>query len=948
VLVALAHRHPIAVVLAAGSAALLSLFLTTTRLEFHTNRADLISAGNRYKQLDERDRREFVELPERVVVVIQGEDPEVAKAFAAALGQRWERDPKIEKVLYRIDLAPLRDKGLLYLSPEALIALRERLETRQDLLRELAASPTVQTMFGLIDRELTSALVSQLFTGGLVEGDEESTPIDFTPLVSLLRSMNQWLEGSRNFRSPWDTLFTGGNPSASHDGYLWSDDKRLLFVLANPRRVNGEFNRFQRAVQGIRDEVKDVQRDYPGLQVGITGRAVLESDEMAVTQRDMTIASLLSLAGVTLLFVLFFREVVRPALAGITLVIGLCWSLGFATLTVGHLNILTIVFLPMLIGLGDYSVHFLTRYEEERAAGRGSLAALEHTLAGTGGAILAAALTAALGFFALLPTGFKGLVELGFLSGSGILLTALATFTVLPALLALSERKRREDPRLARQDPSAQEGYLPWVRRHPRATLAASGLLLGLSALGLSHVRYDFNLLHLQAAGTESVTWTQKIFESAKRSVLFEEVVAGSLEEVRRKTAALKALPSVAGVESIASVIPEDQPRKLEILRALRPLLSDVPAQADPAAPVDVDALRTILGRIKFKMGEASGTPAAGEDEPFATERREVRHLIEAFIETTDAMSPAEVRRALGTFQAELVGDLEAKLALLRQNLAAKGFTVEDLPPELRARYIGKTGQYRLFVYPSEDIWEYEALSRFVQDIQSVDPDAHGTPVTTFEFLRQMKEGYQWAALYAAAGVLFLTFLTFRAVRPTLLALIPLAVGAGWTLGLMGLLDVPFNAANLLFLPLIVGVGIDNGIYVVDRFRETENGDGTPAVLPRSTGRAISLASLTTIVGFGSLMLSSHRGIYSLGLVIALGVGSVLVASLTTLPSLLALVSKRAAARQPIATPVGIKDLRIPPKGPVVHRLPGMVAERSGPGRALPATMPAGDRREAA
>ena len=528
-------------------------------------------------------------------------------------------------------------------------------------------------------------------------------------------------------------------------------------------------------------------------------------------------------------------------------------------------------------------------------------------MAGTGGAILAAALVVAVGFFLLLPTGFEGLMELGFLSGSGILLTALATFTLLPALLVLSERRKGEETAPTRRwRDEAWAQYLPWIHQHPRATLAACGLLVGLSALGLSHVRCDFNLLHLQAAGTESATWMQKILASAKRSVLFEEVVAGSLDEVKRKSAALEALPEVAGVESIASVIPEDQPRKLQLIKDLRPHVADVSFRAVPTASVDVKALRATLGRIKFKMGDDAGTQSSGGGEEFGAERREVRSLIGAVIEATERMRPVEVQQALTTYQDELVGDLRTKLGLFQKNLAATPLTLQDLPSELRARYVGRTGQYRLFVYPAADIWEFESLGRFAQAVQSVDPDAHGTPVTTFAFLRQMTEGYRMGAVYAVAGVALITLLMFRAIRPTLLALIPLAVGTGCMLGVMGLLGVPFNAATLLFLPLIVGVGIENGIHVVARFRENERGGGAPAGLPRHTGRAISLVSLTTIVGFGSLMVSSHPGIHSVGLVVVVGVGSVLAASLATLPSLLTLLARRTAARPPVPASVDI------------------------------------------
>ena len=232
-------------------------------------------------------------------------------------------------------------------------------------------------------------------------------------------------------------------------------------------------------------------------------------------------------------------------------------------------------------------------------------------------------------------------------------------------------------------------------------------------------------------------------------------------------------------------------------------------------------------------------------------------------------------------------------LRALKQQPDSDPVSIADLPPELRARYVGRTGQYRLFVYPAENVWESGPLSRFVADVQAVDPDARGTTVTTYEYLRVLKDGYTRAALYAVLAVALLTLLVFRAVVPALLALVPLTIGAVWTLGAMGWLGVPLNAANLLLLPLIVGVGIDNGVYLVHRFREATDGADVPLPLAPSAAKAITLASLTNVVGFGSLMLSSHRGIFSLGLVVAVAVVSLWVASVTTLPSLLALTGRR-------------------------------------------------------
>jgi hypothetical protein len=253
------------------------------------------------------------------------------------------------------------------------------------------------------------------------------------------------------------------------------------------------------------------------------------------------------------------------------------------------------------------------------------------------------------------------------------------------------------------------------------------------------------------------------------------------------------------------------------------------------------------------------------------------------------------------TFQLALRGDLADKLAMLQRNLEAGPLAIQDLPHELQTRYVGKTGKFRLFVFPAQNVWEPQPLARFVRDLQTVDADALGAPVTNFEYMETIKEGYNKASIYAMGGIVFLALLMFRGALATVLALVPLLVGSVWTLGLMALFEVQFNMANLLFVPLIIGIGIDNGVHIVHSFRATEKHDGEHVPLARSTGKAVTLAALTGIVGFGSLMISSHHGIYSLGLLVALGVGSVLLASLTTLPSLLAILGSVSGGRTPVA-----------------------------------------------
>jgi hypothetical protein len=250
----------------------------------------------------------------------------------------------------------------------------------------------------------------------------------------------------------------------------------------------------------------------------------------------------------------------------------------------------------------------------------------------------------------------------------------------------------------------------------------------------------------------------------------------------------------------------------------------------------------------------------------------------------------------LAAFEQALFADLADKLHTLRANVTGGPMTADGLPEPLRKRYIGQNGRYLIRAYPVEDIWDPGPLGRFVADLQSVDPDVVGDPVGLHIYTQAFRRAYEQATIYALIAILILVFVDFQSLGHALLAMTPLLVGTAWTVGLMWVFGVPFNLANVIFLPLIVGAGVENGIIILYRWREE---GAIFRGLPASTGMGVALASLSTTVGFGSLMISGHRGVHSLGLLLTLGTACVLVASLTVLPGILRIL----AGRRRIAAP---------------------------------------------
>ncbi len=894
---------------------ILSVQIAIQRLRFTSTHDALSSLNGRMGQVQERYNRAFGD-PDRAVIVIEAKNREQAKRFAAALALRLKAmATDIEEVIYRFDLKSLEDRFLMYLSPEELADLKSKLQEHRAMLEELSAEPGLNRLFQIIRREISTALVGHLFTGFLEEQEGEAKrPVELAPLLKLLTQLNAWTAAPRTYTSPWSQLFVEADEKGDREGYLWSSNKQFLFVLATVKADTKSLLKFERPIQGIRREIRLLQSQYPGLKAGVTGGPALEHDEVTAAQRDSGLMTAISLLGVALLTVVTFRGVTRPLMGTLALVLGVCWAFGFAAVTVGHLNMLSMVLAPLLIGIGmDYGIHLLARYEEERGAGHSIRQALEQAFEGAGPGILHAALTTSVALFTLILTGIGVLQELGLITGCGLLLTLISTFVVLPPLLMLwDKRPARSSVEGMVGEAHAPRRLLPrppdflefWYRR-PRTVLALSAVGTLAALYAVSGLEFDGNVLRLQAEGTESVTWELKIIRQSERSISYGVILAKSLEEVREKTLALEALPSVSKVESIAMVIPKDQERKLRLARELSPLLVGLNlAQLPPPAPVDLDELLITLQRIKAKMLTADDAKKwAGEEKPPLEMMARVRSLVGEFERLLQRYDHEEIRQRLSVLQVKLFQDFHDKVSLLTRAMASGPVRLDDLPSDLKKQFVGQDGSYLLRVYPRGDPWELASQAVFVGDLRKVDPDAVGDPVKGYEVITAMKRGYQQVGIYALIGVAALFLLNLRDLRYFLLAKVPLLVGAVWTAGLMHLLGLKFNLANLIIIPLLVAPGVENGLLIIHRFRE----EAEASVLPRSLGKGVVLSSLTTMIGFGSLLIAHHRGAYSIGLLVTLGVGAVLVVSVIVLPALLTVV-----ARRPSKSAIPSSDFQVP------------------------------------
>jgi hopanoid biosynthesis associated RND transporter like protein HpnN len=909
-------RHPRLVLATALALALLSTWGFCTRLTYQTHRNDLVSPDKDHQQRWRSYLAEFGD-DDDMVVVVQGSDRRAMKEALEQLAGRVRAQPEhFDRLFYKVDLHDLHNRALLYLPTEQIARIRESLGHMSPLLEMGPIAWHLFTLQALVQE--ASNRVRQL---GPVEevsaGDEQF----LSQLAAISRSAAGFLADPADYRSPWHAMTApeGAAPSGTPDQqelmtepqYFFSGTGtgkvELAFLLVRPVQEAGSFTAARKSVERLRALVNAVRPGFPRLQMGVTGLPVLENDEMVAAQGDTLLASWLAIAGVTVLFFVIYRGVAYPLLTIGTLLVGTAWAMGWTTLTVGHLNILSATFAVMLIGMGDYGVLWVMRYEQARRLGADVRTALRHTTCHVAVGNLTAASTLALAFFAAMLADFKAVAELGWIAGCGVLFCALACFTVLPALLVLFDRRgvpvtgrpgRVGDPYYRLPLPTAgghqpTGSWLPGLTRRPAWVLALGAGLLVLLGCFACRVGYDHNLLHLQAADLDAVKWEMTLIRHTAGASWHALSYTDTAEQALALKARYEKLPEVSRVVEVASLVPAGQADKIGILRDIHDKLSRLPARGQPITHLrpNSDALRTQVAQLIQALPVQTAGRTGAARPPFADLRAGLRELNDQLARQSDRVV-AETR--LQEFEQRLVGGLAEDLHRLRDVSTPAPIRLEDLPADFRERYVGHSGKWLLRVFARDCLWDFEPLEHFTRQILTVDPQATGKPFSTVEGLKAMKNGFQWAGLYALLVITLVLLLDFRSPARTLVAVLPLAVGVVLSLGIMGLFGLPLNPANMIAFPLILGVGVDNGVHVLHDFlmRRREG----KCTISHAIGRGVLVKALTTMIGFGTLMISSERGLMGLGFILTLGVGCCMLAALVFLPALLGLVAGTAGA----------------------------------------------------
>ena len=840
------RRRARLVVFAGLVLAALSAALAATRLGVTTDTDALFDTGLPWRQREIAFAAAFPQFSDLLVAVVEAATPEEADDTAAALAAALAADPAHFRFARRPDAAPwFARNGLLFLDTPDLTALLDSTIDAQPFLGQLASDPSARGLFA------TLALVAM--------GVERGEKLDgFRPaLQGFAAALADAAAGSPTPLS-WQRLL--GGKLAELAG-----PRRL--VLAQARLDLGALEPGGTATAALRAAASGIEAVRTGrATVRLTGPVALADEEFA-TVADGAVAGMIASAVLVLLWLVLAVRSWRLIVAIMaTLGLGLLLTTGFAALAVGSLNLVSIAFAVLFLGIAvDFAIQFCVRYREQRLHTGDAALALSATMVAVGPQILLAAVATAAGFLAFVPTSFRGVAELGLIAGVGMLIALACTLTFLPAMLTLL-RPRGE---------AAEIGYA-WAGRAEAALLRARlpvaagfAALCLLGAALLPRLEFDSDPLHTKNPSTEAMATLRALMTDPLTSPYTADILVASLADAEALMTRLRALPLAADVVGLASLVPADQAAKLPLVADAASILGATLAVRSAAAPVTAADLRLAIQTAQSEIERV--LPKLAADDPLRAIARALATL---------AIAPDA--QLLAT-NAALTRFLPRQLDTLRTALQAGPTTLADLPDALARDWRLPDGRLRVQVSAKPGAHDAAGLHAFVAQVRAVAPHAGGSAVTIVETAGTIVGAFRTAAIFAVVAIALLLLAILRRPADVALVLGALLASALLVVPVAVLLPLPLNFANIIALPLLLGVGVSFNIYFVMNRRA-----GATRFLGTATARAVLFSALTTATAFGSLAASGHPGTASMGALLLWSLGATMLVSLVLLPVVLA------------------------------------------------------------
>ena len=832
----------VALLLAVGGS-----YYAARHFAINTDINTLISPDLDWRKRDNQFEHAF-DREKLILAVVEAPTPELASAASKALATKLSGDTKHFESVQPLGSGEFFEKnGLLFLPVEEVGKVAGQLEAAAPLIEIMAGDPSIRGLTGALETGLAGV------KRGQVKLDNTERPFN---LIS--QTVEDILnKGTATFS--WRELVS--------DKPLTDSDRRS-FIEFKPKLDYNALEPGKDATDAIRQAATDL--NFAGqysARVRLTGPVPIANEEYSTVQDG---AILNGIATVLIVLVILWMALHSSKIifaVFVNLFIGLSTTTAVGLMMVGSLNLLSIAFAVLFVGLGvDFGIQFSVRYRSERFKNEDMALALESAARRCAVPLSLAAMATAAGFLCFLPTDYKGISELGKIAGAGMLIAFITSITALPAMLKLLHPPGESEP----------VGYAflapvdEFLERH-RVIIVVGTLLLVVAGLPLLYfMKFDFNPINLRNPKAESIATFLDLRKDPNTGANAINVLTPSEAEAKKIEARLEKLPEVLRVMSIDSFVPEDQPAELQLIakaaRVVGPALIPDSVDAAPTGEENVEALKSSVDSLRRTAGDGKG--------PGAVASRRLADALSKLAGSTQATRD----KAQNIF----VTPLKILFDQLKNTMQAGPVTLKTLPPELLNSWKSKDGLIRVEALPKGDPNDNDNLRRFADAVLAAEPNAIGGPVSILKSGDTIVKAFIHAGIWALLVISLLLYLTLRRISDVLMTMVPLLVAGAVTLELCVLIELPLNFANIVALPLLLGVGVAFKIYYVTAWRE-----GRTNLLQSSLTRAIFFSALTTATAFGSLWLSSHPGTASMGKLLVLSFVITLAAVLLFQPALM-------------------------------------------------------------
>jgi uncharacterized protein len=812
----------------------------------HTDVNDLISPNLPWAQRALQYAKEF---PQRdILVVIDASTPENAEQAASRLASALRGRPDLIRAINQPGSGDFFEhNGLLFLPTDQLRRVTEGMSRADVLLETLTSDPSLRGALDALSLAVTGV------QRGDIKLDEIAQP------ANMAADTVQAALADHPASFSWRILASGRSPKPGELRRFLQVEPVLNFRVLEPGRAASE------AITQLAANL-NLAGEYQA-RVRQTGRIPIDDDEFATIKQNAGLNAVVSLIAVAIILVLALRSWRIIFAVALSLFVGLIVSTALGLFLVGALNVISVAFFVLFVGLGiDFGIQFSVRYRAERHDHPDLHRALLSAAKKAGSPLALAAMATAVGFSSFLPTAYRGLSELGEIAGAGMIVAFIASITLLPALLAVlkppGEQLRVGFAALAPVD--------RFLERHRIAVILVTVLAVVLASPLLWLLRFDFDPLHLRNTKVESVATYLELRSDPQTGANAIDIVAPNLTAANATARRLSALPQVAQTRTLSSLIPDDQDEKLALIRtaatAISPSLNPGEIESPPTDQDEVDALSSTADSL---AKVAAAKPGRGA---------EVARRLSGLLSQLAKIDPTARERAATA----VVQPLRFSLGQLRAQLKAQRISSDTIPADLAREWITPDGRARVEVLPKGDPDNTDTLRNFVQAVLSNEPNATGPAVVLFEAGNTAVRAFIQSGIFALSAIALLLWVALRRISDVLLTLVPLLVAGIVTLELCVVLDLPLNFANIIAFPLLLGVGVAFKIYYIMAWRA-----GRTGLLQSSLTRAVVFSSMTTATAFGSLWLSSHPGTSSMGELMALALICTMMAAVLFQPALM-------------------------------------------------------------